>query len=101
MGTTRQEAERDAQSLLETVWADDGLPIRIPVDPVVIAKRLGVDAFAAKLAPEVSAAIVKKPGRDPSILLNRMDGELRQRFSCAHELGHFVRRTNTFGDVEE
>jgi Zn-dependent peptidase ImmA (M78 family) len=33
-------------------------------------------------------------GRDPAILLNAKDHPNRQRFTCAHELGHFVSREN-------
>jgi Zn-dependent peptidase ImmA (M78 family) len=40
----------------------------------------------------VSGAIVKKPGDDPQILLNRADHPNRQRFTAAHELGHYVHR---------
>lgn len=92
-----QAAEKDAADLLARVWSSQDLP----VDPVRIAKELGIEAFAAQLDRNVSGALVKKPGRDPVILLNQDDSENRQRFSCAHELGHFVRRSNQMGESEE
>lgn len=63
-----------------------------PVDPVQIARRLGVDVHRAVLSQEISGALVKKLGQDPTILLNASDHTNRQRFTCAHELGHFVTR---------
>ncbi len=40
----------------------------------------------------MSGALVKKIGEDPTILLNAEDSTNRQRFTCAHELGHYVSR---------
>lgn len=37
-------------------------------------------------------ALMKQPHQDPTIMINQGDGENRRRFTCAHELGHFVRR---------
>lgn len=44
------------------------------------------------LKRDVSGALVKKNGEDPSILLNADDSRNRKRFTCAHELGHYIRR---------
>src|SRR5579872_2579934 len=65
-----------------------------PVDPVQIARTLGIDVRQAVLSPDVSGALVKKLGEDPVILMNANDAPNRQRFTCAHELGHFVERGN-------
>lgn len=86
--------EHDASKLLEVAWTL-GLPATpIPVDPIRIAKSLGIDAFEAQMDTDVAGAIVKRAGRDPVILLSAQDSRNRQRFTCAHELGHFVRRAN-------
>jgi Zn-dependent peptidase ImmA (M78 family) len=84
----------EAKAILNSVWSalSDAL---VPVDPVRIARELGVDVFQAPLEPHVSGALVKRPGEDPQILLNRDDHANRQRFSCAHELGHFVQRAGS------
>jgi Zn-dependent peptidase ImmA (M78 family) len=42
----------------------------------------------------VSGVIQKKAGRDAAIYLNDKDHPNRQRFTCAHELGHYVNHTN-------
>lgn len=60
------------------------------IDPVRIAKWLGISVFASKLPPNIAGAIVKDLGRDPKILLDSDDTLHRQRFICAYELGHFV-----------
>ncbi len=47
----------------------------------------------------VSGALRKSRGSDPEIYLNQDDSLNRQRFTCAHELGHYVRRTSA-GDLD-
>ncbi len=83
----KDEAATDAQRLLATVW--DG---ELPIDPVRIARQLGILVLDAQLDDNVSGALVKEIGHDPTILLNASDSPNRKRFTCAHELGHFVRR---------
>jgi Zn-dependent peptidase ImmA (M78 family) len=90
MGSNQDQAERDAEGIRSRTWGDS-----IPVDPVRIAKALGVETFESQLDPNVSAVLSKRADRDPIIILNRNDSPSRQRFSCAHELGHFVRRSNS------
>lgn len=82
------EAERDAAKLLIATWGES-----IPVDPVAVAKTAGLRVLEADLDENTLGALVKRPGKDPTILLNESDSENRRRFTCAHELGHFVRRT--------
>jgi Zn-dependent peptidase ImmA (M78 family) len=86
----KEQAARDAQALLATVWSGRGRSV--PVDPIRIAQELGIQVLEAPLAPDVSAALIKRPGEDPQIVVNRDDSRNRQRFSCAHELGHFYLR---------
>lgn len=83
------QAGKAAAELLEECW--DG---SLPIDPVRIAKALGVQVFNAPFKEEVSGALVKKEGKDPAIYLNRDDSKNRRRFTCAHELGHFIRRSD-------
>lgn len=84
-----KKAEKDAIELLEEAW--DG---ELPVDPVRIAKSLGVEVLDVSLKKDVSGALVKKEEEtDPSILLNAEDSRTRKRFTCAHELGHYILRS--------
>ena len=82
-----QAAERDAARVLASVWREG-----LPVDPARIARRLGIEVLEAPLPRDVSGALIKEAGEDPRILLNQNDSPNRQRFTCAHEIGHFVRR---------
>lgn len=95
MSTARRDAARDAERLLRRTWPSrpDGRP-PLPVDPVRIARRLGIDVYEARLAPHLFASLIKEPGQDPTIVLNAIDSENRKRFSCAHEIGHFMRRSD-------
>jgi len=91
----RQDAHVAAETILEEAW--DGT---LPIDPVRIARKLGVDVITAPLTPDVAGAIVKERGQDPSIVLNAKDSPNRQRFTCAHEIGHFVLRDALGEDYE-
>lgn len=84
----KQEAERDAAMLLREAWGD-----KIPVDPVAIARAAGIRVLDAPLDEDTAGALVKEPGKDPTILLNEKDSANRKRFTCAHELGHYRRRS--------
>jgi len=86
---TRHDPTDDAERILAEVW-DGGLP----VDPVRIARALGIRVLNAHLDPDVSGALVKERQQDPAILLNAADSPNRQRFTCAHEIGHFVKRSD-------
>jgi len=92
-----EDPEKDALKVLEDVWRDRPLP----VDPVYIARELGVEVFVAELAAGWSGALVKRSFEDAEIFLNRGDSLNRQRFSCAHELGHWVRRGAVDQDTYE
>jgi Zn-dependent peptidase ImmA (M78 family) len=83
----QKDAAKDAERLLSTVW--DGT---VPVDPVQIARTLGLQVLDVELSENIAGALVKRPGRDPYIALNAKDSNKRKRFSCAHEIGHYIKR---------
>lgn len=93
--------ETDAREILSTVWAPGVAPgeVPLPVDPFSIAQRLGIKAFSAGLDQGVSGVLVKRRGEDPEIYVHASDSLNRQRFTCAHELGHYVKRS-AMGDEE-
>ena len=63
---------------------------KLPVDPVSIARSLGINVFQAKLENTLSGMIAKlSPDGDTNIFLNTEHAPVRQRFTCAHELGHY------------
>jgi Zn-dependent peptidase ImmA (M78 family) len=89
LALVKDDAVSDAERVLELAWGD-----QVPVDPVKIARTFGVRVRDADLDANVSGALVKERGHDPVILLNTVDSSNRRRFTCAHELGHFVRRSD-------
>jgi Zn-dependent peptidase ImmA (M78 family) len=91
--TVKDDAAKAAKRLRGEIWGD-----QLPVDPVRIARTLGIDVVDAHLGADVGGALVKERGQDPTIFLNALDSKNRRRFSCAHEVGHFVRRKD---DPEE
>lgn len=81
--------------VLVSHWGGD-----LPVQPKVIARVLGVPILVEELGPEVAGMIETTQGC-PRIHVNGLDHKLRQRFTIAHELGHFVdNRERNFEFVE-
>lgn len=64
-----------------------------PVDPLLIAKELGIKVYAESFSTyngdKVSGAITKDEKGKIEILVNESDTYERQRFTVAHELGHY------------
>lgn len=89
----REQAKLLAEEVLTTYW--DGT---LPVDPAVIASRLGVEVFNAQLGNDVYGMLERKPGGNPQIFLDVDQPVNRWRFSCAHELGHYVERSARLDD---
>ena len=63
----------------------------MPVDPIEIARRLGIKVYTAGLEDGVAGMLVKRPARDAEMYINGADSLNRQRFTAAHELGHYVK----------
>lgn len=90
-----QAPEVEAQQLLDSAWrAHDGT-LPLPVDPIVISRKLGIAVFEGDMKPNLSGRIVKESGADPRIVINKTDSFTRKRFTCAHELGHYLKRLST------
>jgi Zn-dependent peptidase ImmA (M78 family) len=63
--------------------------LTLPVDPVAVARLEGINVYSVDLENGLSGLINKDPGEDPEIFLNANHAPVRQRFTCAHELGHY------------
>jgi Zn-dependent peptidase ImmA (M78 family) len=85
------DPERDAEEVLRTYWAKEDGAITVPVDPIAIARKLDMGVYTADLAENVSGMLFMKAGSDPEIYLSRTDNYKRQRFTCAHEIGHWTK----------
>lgn len=81
------EAAREAAvRTLEEHW--DGT---LPVDPISIAKELGIEVGFTRFDDELSGAIVADADK-VQILIAEHESITRQVFTCAHEIGHYMER---------
>ncbi|MBI5163259.1 MAG: ImmA/IrrE family metallo-endopeptidase [Magnetospirillum sp.] len=69
-----------------------------PVDLAGLARRLGVDIAYSQLPDEVSGSIERQGNGTFLIRVNARHPETRQRFTIAHELGHFVSHRHLLGN---
>lgn len=93
MAPTVADAERRADQLLEASWwVTPGCDVPLPVDPMVLAQRLGISVRMAILPPDQSGNIQFRGDGSSVITLNTNDHPNRRRFTCAHEIGHYLRR---------
>lgn len=87
MTMVKRKPAADAYDVHEKYWADSGGDVRLPISPFEIAEAMGVDVYLADLPMGDSGSLRWEEGR-PVIVLNVRDGLTRQRFTCAHEIGH-------------
>lgn len=83
------DAERLANKLLRDFWVHDN-QIRYPIDPYWIATKKGLmvsDVVDMNLS--ISGRIEIKSGQG-FIFINKKHSITRKRFTCAHELGHYI-----------
>lgn len=80
---TRPKVEQDAEELLVECDA-----LRLPIDLAKISKHLKVRVVEEDLDDDVSGLLVLK-NKSAAIAVNREHALNRQRFSVAHEIGHF------------
>lgn len=90
-----REAERDAAQLLESWWTTPTQDAPLPVDPTALAYSLGIEVRVVPLPPDESGNIVIPVTGGAVISLNQWDSGNRQRFTCAHEIGHYLRRSKS------
>lgn len=61
-----------------------------PVDVEAVAKSLGIEVDYAFLDADISGQIERGPDGRYRIAVNAADSPSRQRFTIAHELGHYL-----------
>jgi Zn-dependent peptidase ImmA (M78 family) len=84
----QKEAKRDAERLLNAATRRFPLPIY----GADIARQIGVRVVELKLTDDDTiGGLMVEPGDDPKIVLNESYGLLHRRFTCALELGYYVR----------
>ncbi|ANC31551.1 ImmA/IrrE family metallo-endopeptidase [Isoptericola dokdonensis] len=90
----KEKAANDAADVLEAYWAAG-----YPVDPDRIAAQLDMDVIRATFNESISGMLRVEPGDRPVIYVDDRDSEQRQRFTIAHEIGHYVER-NSRGETD-
>ncbi|EIT87650.1 hypothetical protein A200_07609 [Parascardovia denticolens IPLA 20019] len=82
-------ANKRAQDILDAYW--DGKTFPIPLDEII--KQIGLTYKRTVLPGDLSGIIVKDENSfTPRIFIDSTEGPQRQRFTLAHEIGHFVER---------
>ena len=84
----------DAYKTHQTYWADTGDDIRVPVDPFDIATSMGVRVYEKVLGEKQDGYLDLDRYGHPVIYVNESHPRTRQRFTCAHEIGHLVDARN-------
>lgn len=90
--TATLSPEHDAEQVLQRYW-NLGTTTTVPVDPIFIARQMGIQVLETRLKAGVSGMLVKQRGSAPTIYLDETDSRARRRFTCAHELGHWMKRS--------
>ena len=90
----KDKAQIDAEDARRRYWGET-----FPVDPIVIASRMKVASYLSQGMGDDSGLIIKRDGQRAKIYLNAFESKARQRFTCAHEIGHLVERRQN-GDDE-
>lgn len=93
------QAEEDAGTALASFGSRPGFGIAVPVDPFEIARSMGIDVYTASLENDLAGMLFNRDGT-PTIYVNQFDALVRQRFTCAHECGHFYLR-QLEGNIDE
>jgi len=80
----KDTVERKARLLINSAGVN-----RFPVPVDQIADYLGVQIKYEELRDDISGVLEKSTTGPSTILVNKKHGEERQRFTIAHELGHY------------
>ncbi len=71
---------------------------KAPVDVVGLANDLGIRVRYKTYEDDISGELVRVDGERFEIFVNALDSVTRQRFTIAHELGHFIYHRDLIGD---
>ena len=83
----KKSAAEKARTVLGIDW--DKLS---PIDPFSIAKKNGIKVLFSNLPQSISGSIERDSDGNVTIYISNREPKLRQKFTCAHELGHFFQQ---------
>ncbi|MER8509134.1 ImmA/IrrE family metallo-endopeptidase [Mesorhizobium sp. M0199] len=69
-----------------------------PVDVEAIASDLGINVVRDRLGPKISGKIQKDSSGRYTIVVNADESPVRQRFTIAHEIAHYLYHRDLIGD---
>jgi len=92
----RERARIDARLVLEQYWEDG----TTPVDPIKVATAMGIKVYSAALEGDCFGMIVGAPDGSADIYLDEDQPANRLRFTCAHEIGHYVDNNSRIEGVD-
>lgn len=72
-----------------------------PVDVLACAKAIGLPIYSLDLPHGVSGMIKRKADKTFECYVDRSEPSVRQRFTAAHELGHFILHRDSIGNTHE
>lgn len=81
----------DPVALVQKHWGD------VPVPVMRIIEELGLGPDFESLPDNISGAIKMRPDGNYRIVINSGHHENRQRFTAAHELGHYIYHRDLLG----
>lgn len=82
-----KSAQLKAQYLIGTSNLDDVFPLNVEQ----LATELGIDLQYGQFSQNISGVLKRKNKEGcPVIIINSADSPVRQRFTIAHELGHYL-----------
>lgn len=93
-GRWRLTPASDAYDTHKKFWADSGDDIDLPVDPYEIASAMGIPVIRTRLGINESGFLLCD-GPKAAIYVNDTFHPNRNRFTVAHELGHYVKARET------
>jgi Zn-dependent peptidase ImmA (M78 family) len=88
---TKQESELtkgDIENKAKQLLIAYGL-YNVPMDIFSLVKKIGIDIRTAEFSDDNIAGTILKKNKDLKIIVNKNDFIERQRFTIAHELGHY------------
>lgn len=87
-----------AKQVLDTYWNNT-----VPVDPVAIANKTGIKVYTASNMPKELSGIIQKDKQNNNVIIivNGNHDERRQRFTIAHELGHYFNTEDFDGQIDD
>ncbi len=87
-----QAIRREAKKLISLHLSDVDMgmdPMNVRIDVFKVAERIGIEVKNSTFSDEISGLLVKR-GNNPVIGVNCRHHPHRQRFTVAHELGHYI-----------